>query len=189
MRLRHATLAVPFALAALAASAAQPKTDTFHVRMEGAYQARTVIAYQDNSGQADVTDRVILEFDWHDREHRFVTPPRLENVKSKVTGLRNVETSCPPPAPNGDYEHFDATAVKSRGGTTLDIVGVRRYPETRVTRYCQGSWKKATVPARTEEVVLHAGVPTLRQVRQGSPVSMKLGDWTWSFLVTPVVKP
>jgi hypothetical protein len=151
-----------------------------HYRIVGEYRAQTVIAYQETSGQATVTDRVTLELDWDSDKQEVVGPVRFQNAKSEVTDLRNVERSCPPPKPNGAYEHIDVTEAKDSGFGTVDLHGTRSYPRTEVTAFCQGSGEKKTIPAKQESVT--EGVAMLNG--EVSSFSVQTGDWTWTYTGT-----
>ena len=53
--------ATVFGLALLALTSAQAQT--LHFKVTGDYEARTIIAYLEDGGQATVKDKVVLEFD------------------------------------------------------------------------------------------------------------------------------
>lgn len=165
-----------------------------HYKIVGAYQAQAVIAYQEDGGQATVTDRVLLEFDWDPGSEKLLGPVAIQNVKSEVKDLRNVERSCPPPLPKGDYEHIEVTGARDDGASGLQLSGKRSYPLIDVTAYCQGSWAKKTVPAKqetvTETVPVLAAMALAMPNSPDSPITVapdrksfavKAGGWTWTY--------
>ena len=154
-----------------------------HYRIVGEYRAQTVIAYQETGGQATVTDSVTLELDWDSDKQEVIGPVRIQNAKSEVTDLRNVERSCPPPKPNGTYEHIEVTEAKDSGSGTVDIYGTRSYPRIEVTAFCQGTGEKKTIPAKQESVT--EGVAMLNG--EVSSYSVEAGDWKWTY--TGTVRP
>ena len=173
MTVRNILLAAALSTAGGTAAHAQ----VVHFKVTGVYQGQTVIAYKETGGQATVTDRVALEFDWDTRKQLVVGPVRIQNARSEVKDLRNVERSCPPPSPKGAYEHIEVTEAKDTGAGTLELKGIRSYPDIEVTAYCQGSWAKKTVRARQEPVVEHVGLLT-----EGvESFSVKAGDWNWTY--------
>jgi len=163
-------------------------------QVAGVYRAQTVIAYQETGGQATVTDRVLLEFDWDPGREKLLGPVKIGNAKSELKDLRNVERSCPPPVPKGDYEHIEVAKATDSDSGTLELSGKRSYPLIDVTAYCQGSWAKKTIPARQEEVVEHVAVPAAMALAMplspDGPITVapdrksftvKAGDWTWTY--------
>ena len=85
--------------------------------MTGDYLGQTVIACKETGGQVTVKDRVVLDFD-KDIKTGKIGPVRFQNFPSESPDLRNVERSCPPPAPKGTYEHIEVTAVAADGYVT-----------------------------------------------------------------------
>ena len=71
---------------------------TLHFKVTGEYKARTVIAYQEEGGQATVKDKLVLEFD-KDTKTGKVGPITFVNSPSTSSEFRNVEKSCRPPQP------------------------------------------------------------------------------------------
>lgn len=172
------------------------KVVRYHI--SGVYQARTVIAHKEAGGQGDVTDKVTVDLDWNLRENKIVGRPTFQNAKSEVKNLRNVETSCPPPTPKGEYEHISVTAVQSSEGQRVELKGATSFPLMDVTANCQGSWVKRTVAATQEpsNVFLPIPAPMMLVLPAGSSGNVRVspdkksfvlnaGDWTWTY--TPSV--
>jgi hypothetical protein len=166
-------------LAVLAASSVCAQT--LHFKVTGDYAAQTIIAYQEDGGQATVTDRVVIEFD-KDVKSGNVGPASIQNFPSASRDFRNVEKKCPPPIPKGNYEHIEVTSVTYDGYGTFLLKGTRSHPEVQVTAFCQGSWEKKTVlpkktPAETYVAMIEGDEPTV--------FNIKLDDgWTWNYVVT-----
>lgn len=187
MPMRPTAIALALCLASCPVAQAQKsrRAPIVHVKIVGDYAGRTVIAYREDGGQAQVTDRVVVAFDWHARDSRIVGAPSIENEKSQNAGFRNVETNCPPPVARGHYEHLDARLVRVGGSDLIEIVGPRTYPAVDVTAYCRGAWAKKSVAARTEEAVERIGMPVVESMPHGMPFPVKAGNWTWTFTVGP----
>lgn len=154
---------------------------TLHFKVTGEYKARTIIAYQEEGGQATVTDKVMLEFD-KDIKTGKVGLVTFVNFPSTSSEFRNVEKSCPPPTAKGNYEHLEVTAVTYDGYSNFELKGTRSFPEVAVTAYCQGSWAKKTVKAKqttaSEYVAMIEG-------NEPTVFSIKLDNgWTWNYVTT-----
>jgi hypothetical protein len=176
------TVAVPVAVSIGALFAAKnTEAQTLHFKVTGEYQFRTIIAFQEEGGQATVKDKVVLEFD-KDIKTRKVGPVKITNFPSTSSEFRNVETRCPPPTAKGNYEHFEVESVTYDGSGTFEMKGTRSYPEVAVTAYCQGSWAKKTIkakqtPANSYFAMIEGDDPTT--------FSIKLDDgWTWTYVTT-----
>lgn len=164
-------------LPSLLMAALTAQAQVVHYRIVGQYQAKTVIAFQENGGQAMVRDKVELELTWDSRQQQVVGDVTIRNFKSETRDLQNVETSCPAPSPKGDYEHLTVTEAKVNGAGTLGLKGTRAYPDIEVTAYCRGSWAKKKVAARTETVI-----ETLAMLDgEVSDFSVQAGPWTWTY--------
>jgi hypothetical protein len=176
----RATIAIVTGMIA-ASLTATAQAQVLHFKVTGDYKAQTVIAFEETGGQATVSDRVIVEFD-KDTKTGKVANLRFQNFPSTASDLRNVERSCPPPAPKGAYEHLDVTGVTYDGSGTFELKGTRSYPEIQVTAYCQGSWAKKTVkakqaPAQQYLAMIEGNEPTV--------FTIKLDDgWTWNYVTT-----
>jgi hypothetical protein len=153
-----------------------------HFKVTGDYLAQTVIAFEETGGQATVKDRVVLEFDKDIKTGKVVGPVRIQNFPSESRDFRNVERSCPPPMPKGQYEHIEVTSAIYDGYSAFELKGTRSFPEVQVTAYCQGAWAKKTVrakqaPAIENVAMIEGDEPTV--------FSIKLDNgWTWSYVTT-----
>jgi hypothetical protein len=169
-----------------------------HYRMVGAYDGPAVIAYREPSGQATVTDRVEIELDWDLKANAIVGEPKIVNAASEVRELRNIHASCPPPTPNGPYDHFDVkTIAVSRGA--LELKGIRSFPSIRVVTGCQGVQEPRTVRPWEQEVVERMvvpsplmlaapahSVPNVTVSADKASFTIKGGAWTWTYTPTIV---
>lgn len=154
---------------------------TLHFKVTGEYKARTIIAYQEEGGQATVKDKLVLEFD-KDTKTGKVGPVTFVNFPSTSSEFRNVEKSCPAPAAKGNYEHFEVTGVTYDGYSNFELKGTRSYPEVDVTAYCQGSWAKKTIKAKqttAKEYVamIEGNDPTVFSITLDN-------GWTWNYVTT-----
>ena len=95
-----------------------------HYHMVGVYDGSAVIAYREPAGQAIVTDRVGIDLDWDVKANAIVGEPTIVNAASDVRELRNEHASCPPPAPNGPYDHLTVKTLTPSGGA-LELKGSR----------------------------------------------------------------
>ncbi|MFM9915293.1 MAG: hypothetical protein ACKVOX_05755 [Rhizobacter sp.] len=170
-------------LSVLCGSAADAQV--LHFTVTGDYLAQTVIAYQETGGQATVKDRVVLDFDKNSRTGQ-IGPVSIRNFPSESKDFRNVERSCPPPAPQGTYEHIEVTSAVYDGSGVVALKGARSYPEVQVTAYCQGSWARKTIRARQEQVIENVA---LIDGDEPTVFSIKLDNgWTWTYLSKKVGK-
>jgi len=152
-----------------------------HFRVTGEYLALTVIAYEETGGQATVKDKVVLEFD-KDIKTGKVGPVTVQNFPSESKDFRNVEKSCPPPSPKGNYEHFDVTTAVYDGYGAFKLTGTRSFPEIQVTAYCQGSWAKKTIPARKTSAEEYLA---LIEGDDPTTFTIKLDNgWTWAYVTS-----
>ena len=171
-----------------------------HYHLEGLYQGRTIIAYMEDGGQADVTDKVAIDVDWDANAKKMVGAPKIVNAKSTIQGLYNVEAKCPKPVPAGDYEHIEATQLKATDtDELLELRGTTSFPQIQVTAFCQGSWAKKMVAAKQAPIsininIFEAGMlafpsgtlPGLTVAADHKSFSFKLENWTWTYTPTVV---
>jgi hypothetical protein len=132
-----------------------------HYHMVGVYDGPAVIAYREPAGQATVTDRVEIDLDWDTKANAIVGEPKIVNTASEVRELRNTHSSCPPPIPDGPYDHFDVKTITASGGA-LELKGTRSFPEIRVVSGCQGVQEPRTVRPWEQEVIERRVVPSPR---------------------------
>ena len=168
-----------------------------HYHMVGVYDGAAVIAYREPAGQATVTDRVEIDLDWDAKAGAIVGEPRIVNAASEVRELRNTHSSCPPPVPNGPYDHFDLKTIAVSGGA-LELKGTRSFPSIRVTSGCQGVQEPRTVGAWEQDVIERMvvpsplmlvapahSVPNLTVSDDKASFTIRGGAWTWTY--TPAI--
>ena len=112
-----------------------------------------------------MTDRVEIDLDWDVKANAIVGEPKIVNAASEVRELRNVHSSCPPPAPNGPYDHFDVKTITTSGGA-LELKGIRSFPSIRVVSGCQGVEEPRTVRPWEQDVVERMVVPVAADARR-----------------------
>jgi hypothetical protein len=169
--------------------------DVVRYHIVGAYQAKTHIA-SDGSGQADVTDGVVIDLVWKLSEMKLVGKPTFQNFKSSASNFTDREPTCLPPVLKGDYEHYDVLAIKEGLGGTLEMQVQTTYPVVEIAQFCTASRK--AVPAknnvRPEEFVVVSPVTfamplpdsdDLRISPDKNSLVVKKKGWTWTF--TPSV--
>jgi hypothetical protein len=168
-------------------------------RVEGVHAARVSVVFGDYEGKADVTDRVIVEFNWDVRKNSVVGPVKVTDGKSELRNLRSDKTNCPPPQLKGEYEHFQSVSNSMTTREQIQIKGTRTYPPASVSNYPGGCSMRA-IPGGKEEKLLWLGgtgpealgMPNMK----GSPVtiaadrksfSMKGAEnWVWTYTPTLV---
>jgi hypothetical protein len=166
---------------------------SFHI--VGDYVGKPYIA-SNGAGQADVTDRVVIDLKMKLSESRLVGKPVILNSKSTATNLRDREPKCKAPVLKGEYEHFELLGIKDGLGGAMEMEVRTTYPPVDVAQFCSASFK--TVPAATKQrpeelvipspVMLGMGIePTdaLSISKDRKSLISKRGDWTWTF--TPSV--
>lgn len=170
------------------------RADVIRYHIVGVYQARTSIA-SDGSGQADVTDRVVIDLSWKLSESKLVGQPTFQNTKSMVTNLGDREPACLPPVLKGEYEHYDLLGIKEGLGGDLELQVQTTYPVVEIAQSCTASRK--AVPARTNTrpepfgvispVMFAMPLPDsddLRISADKKAMIAKKNGWTWTFTPT-----
>jgi hypothetical protein len=161
----------------------------------GVYQDATFIA-SNGAGQADVSDRVVIDLEWKLSEQTIVGTPAIQNFKSTMQKVRDREPSCLAPILKGEYEHYDLSNVKAGLAGVLTFTVTTKYPVVEAMYMCTAGRKP--VPAenkvRPEEFSLPS--PTLF----GMPIPntpefsinaaktqfiVKKNGWTWT--ITPAI--
>jgi hypothetical protein len=169
-----------------------------HYHMVGVYDGPAVIAYREPAGQATVTDRVEIDLDWDLKANALVGEPKIVNAAAEVRELRNTASSCPPPTPNGPYDHFDVKTITTSGGA-LELKGIRSFPSIRVVGGCQGVQEPRTVQPWEQDVVERMvvpsplmlaapphSVPNLTVSADKASFTIRSGAWTWTYTPTVV---
>jgi hypothetical protein len=197
------------ALSLLAASAAHAQqmdmalaqkwgaADLIRYHIVGVYQARTSIA-SDGSGQADITDGLIVDLIWKLSESKPVGTPTFQNVKTVVKNIADREPSCLPPVLKGDYEHFDVLSIKEDMSGGLELQVKTTWPVVEVVQFCTGEYK--AIRGKTETVPEPFGVVSpvafamplpdsdnLRISPDKKSLITKKNGWTWT--LTPTIVP
>jgi len=169
--------------------------DVVRYHIVGEYQARTHIA-SDGSGQADITDRVVIDLTWKLSEAKLVGQPTFQNTKTVVANPGDRELKCLPPVLKGEYEHYELLGIKEGISGMLELQVRTTYPVVEVAQFCTASRK--AVPAKTDTrpenfVVISPvmfGMPlpdsdALRISKDKKSLITRKNGWTWTF--TPTV--
>jgi hypothetical protein len=169
--------------------------DVIRYHIVGVYQARTYIA-SDGSGQADITDGLVVDLTWKLSQSRLVGKPTFQNTKSIVKNVADREPKCLAPILRGDYEHYEVLGIKDGLAGTLELQVRTSYPVVDVVQFCTGSRK--AVPAKTATRPEEFGV--VSPVMFGMPLPdsddlrispdkksfiLRKAGWTWT--MTPSI--
>jgi hypothetical protein len=149
----------------------------------------------------DVVEKVMLSFDWDKNRGAFVGAPSIKNAPAVVSNLTGMGDNCPAGEMQGPYEHFDAVELKPNGEGAVEVIGVRKHPDTMVTESCgagRKAYKAAEVAVSTwigppDPVMLGYG----QMLGADSPVKISPdgksivmtalnNNWVWTF--TPTAK-
>lgn len=173
-----------------------------HYEITGVLSDKHVqIPAADADQYADVVEKVTLSFDWDKNAAAFVGTPSFKNHPAEVTNLTGMGDGCPAGEMKGPYEHFDIVEMKSNGEGAVELIGVRRHPETMVAESC-GAGLKAYAAADAA-VSTWIGPPDPSMLALGamlgddSPVKVSAdgkslvmralnNNWVWTY--TPSVK-
>lgn len=150
---------------------------------------------------ADVVEKVTLSFDWDKNRAAFVGAPKITNAPAVVSNLTGMGDNCPAGEMQGPYEHFDAVELKPDGSGAVEVIGVRKHPDTMVAESCGAGLK----PYKAAEVAVSTwiGPPDPVMLALGStlgtdgPVKISAdgkslimtalnNNWVWTF--TPTAK-
>lgn len=165
--------------------------DVVRYHIVGEYQGQASIA-SDASGQADVTDRVVIDLTWKLSEAKLVGTPTFENGKTTVANLRDREPSCLAPILKGEYEHYELLGIKDGMGGSLELQVQTSYPVAEVAQFCTASRKPvpASQKTRAEDFPMLSpvmfGMPlpdsdNLRVSPDRKSLVHKKNGWTWTF--------
>jgi hypothetical protein len=166
--------------------------DVVRYHIVGVFQGVTYVA-GDGSGQADITDRVVIDLTWKLSEEKLVGTPTFQNSKSTASKLRDRESVCLAPVLKGDFEFFELLEVRNGLGGGLHLVSRTSRPVVEVAQFCTAS--RRSVPAKVEEETEDFGVPSPVLFAMPLPKSddlvvspdrksliVKKDDgWTWTF--------
>ena len=169
--------------------------DVVRYHIVGVYQARTYIA-SDGSGQADITDGLVVDLTWKLSESKLVGKPTFQNTKSVVKNVADREPKCLAPILKGDYEHYEVLGIKDGLAGGLELQVRTSYPVVEVVQFCTGSRK--AVPAKTETRPEEFGVVSpvmfgmplpdsddLRISADKKSMIVRKAGWTWT--MTPSI--
>jgi hypothetical protein len=171
--------------------------DVVRYHIVGEYQAKTYIA-SDGSGQADITDREVIDLTWKLSEAKLVGSTTFQNARTVVANLSDREPKCLPPVLEGEYEHYELLGIKEGLSGMLELQVRTTYPVVKVAQFCTASRK--AVPAKTttrpEDFVVISpvtlGMPlpdsdNLRISKDRKSLITRKNGWTWTF--TPTIVP
>ena len=171
--------------------------DVIRYHIVGVYQAKTYIA-SDGSGQADITDGLVVDLTWKLSESKLVGTPTFQNVKTVVKNLADREPKCLPPVLKGELEFFDVLGIKEDLSGGLELQVKTTYPVVEVVQFCTGKFK--AVPAKSETRPEPFGIVSpvafgmplpdsddLRISKDKKSLITKKNGWTWT--LTPTIVP
>jgi len=203
MNLRRTLLALCLSVGSLAAQAQQmdmdammkwAKADVIRYHIVGTYEGKTYIA-SDGSGQAEITDGLVVDLTWKLSEYKLVGKPTFQNVKTVVKSVSDREPKCLPPVLKGEYEHYDVLSIKEGLAGSLELEVQTRFPVVEVVQFCTGSRK--AVPAKIETEPQEFGVISpvafgmplpdsddLRISKDKKSLISRKNGWTWTFTPT-----
>ena len=169
--------------------------DLVKYHIVGVYQGTYFVA-GDGSGQADFTDRVVIDLTWKHSEEKMVGAATFQNSKSVASKLRDRESACLAPVLKGNLEFFDLKAIEPSFNGGLYLKSQTIHPEVEVAQFCTAS--RRTVPAKVEDNTEDFGIPSPMVFAMPPPKSgeyalspdrksliVKKGDWTWT--LTPTI--
>ncbi len=159
----------------------------------GVYQAATFIA-SDGAGQADISDRVVIDLNWKMSQQTVVGVPAIQNSKSVTSKVRDREPSCLAPVLKGEYEHYQLLSVKAGLAGVLTFTSSTTYPVVDVAYRCTGGRKPVPAEVKTEPkdfslpspVMFAMGIPNTNELSispDKASFIVKKDGWTWT--ITP----
>ena len=105
----------------------------------------------DPNSEGDVTDRLILDFDYKLQELKFAGQAKFQNVKTATKDLRNASPPCLTPVLKGEFEYLDAKeVVLSDGDSQVIVKGTRSYPAGQSATHCPTDTALNLVAAKQE---------------------------------------
>jgi hypothetical protein len=166
-------------------------------QVTGVHDGRTSVVFGDREGKADVTDRVTLDFVWDKTAGKFAGDIKIADSKSEVKNIKADGTNCPPPALQGEYEHFQLMK-HSASGEQIQLEGTRTFPAASVSQY-PASCSMTPVPGGKESKILFVAIvdpsilalppqanPNISVSADKKSFSIK-GDGNWVWTYTPTV--
>ena len=187
------------------------QTKVVHYRAVGEFSGTLSILPR---GEAAVTDRVEIEFDWNQEENKLVGEPTIKNSPSK-TGAIVPMVGCPAPKVNGAFEFTTVLSLKDQPDETMRMSNAglimesrRDYPAAEIpllpnsaAASCGSTWEKLAAKSVTASEVLPVPLAMLLAMGKmgGSNVApdgksfvntFEAGTinagWTWRYTPTPV---
>ncbi len=173
------------------------KTIFYHV--DGAYSGKALISDPNGGAWADVTDRVVMDFEWDFINMKLGRVLKLENFPTKTANVRQGESKCAPPVPRGAYEHWTVLALADGLSGQAEMKVETTIPDVDTPQLCTGKPKlfKGKKAVHPEELnVLSPVLFTMPfSASSGMAVSadkksliLKKNGWTWTFTPT-LTKP
>lgn len=168
-----------------------------HYHIEGVHQGWTQVLDDPNS-EGDVTDRLILDFDYKLQELKFAGQAKFQNVKTATKNLR-ASPPCLTPVLKGEFEYLDAKeVVLSDGDSQVIVKGTRSYPAGQAPTHCPTNTALNPVAAKQEaaETRLSLQNPVMLFMGAASSSDIKVAPdkksfaqtappWIWT--VTPTI--
>lgn len=166
-------------------------------RVEGVHNARAAVVRGDYPGNADVLDRVTVEFTWDNKKGAIVGTVTVADVKSDLSNIKSDKTNCPPPQLKDGYEHFQTMSHSLSSSEQVQIKGTRTFPAASVSNY-PASCSMRAIPGGKEDVLLWvAGVgpeALAMPIVPGGPIAVApdrksfsikgAGNWVWTYTPT-----
>jgi len=162
----------------------------------GVYQDATYIA-SDGAGQADVSDRVVIDLDWKMSEQSIVGKPTIQNSKSPAANVRDRTPACLAPVLHGEYEHYELLSVEPGLAGVLTFTSSTSYPLVDAASMCTAGRKP--VPAKVKTTPEDFSLPQVMLFAmpiapsEGLTISpdkkfftVKKNGWTWTITPTKV---
>lgn len=152
--------------------------------LAGEYFGRTEISA---GARGDVSDRVLVSFDWDPNAQKITGEPSIRNAASKIANISAAPSACPPAA--AAYENFTLTAARaSKDGATLVLAGESAAPGDACSAATHTSARGFDMPVPSPMLF---GMPDSVLAAEGfersadrSSLIRRDGAWTWTF--TPV---
>lgn len=211
--MRHVAVVTLAVLAAIAIPASRASAQDYdamakwteakviHYRMAGEFSGAVGIAVSGHNLPTPVTDRVELEFDWNQEEHRLVGTPVIRNFPSKAGALVPA-LGCPASRVTGTFELATFLSLKDQPDETTRITTSRLVMESRrdylggefpllpasSSQSCGAGWEKiAAKSVVTSELI---DVPLAMMIAMGTGgTGMEISKDKKSIILTDAEKP
>jgi len=171
-----------------------------HFHIDGQRDGWVGVPSWDPYSQVDITDRVILDFDWDNQAQKLVGQGKFQNFKTVVKGAAS-SPPCLAPVLKGDYEQLDVKEfLLPEGSAEIHLKGTRSLPTADVATQCPSATKLYPVAASQQAVeerfVLTS--PLIMFQGAGAPSDVKIAPdnksysvgtgeaWVWRYTPTVV---